>query len=103
MEILRRAARGVTRSRRVTGRRGRTTGAGKGSGARGSLDVSPAVRVQPESQARQGRVGRLGVALQLGPLKFCEIRANQEGSQLERTKEIKSKKDDGLFKGVTER
>lgn len=63
----------------------------------GSLDVfsssgSPA-------KVRRARVG-LGVALQLGPLKFCEIRANQEGIPIRKNQ--RNEEDDGLFKGVTE-
>lgn len=51
------------------------------------------------AKARRARV-RLGVALQLGPLKFCEIRANQEGIPIRKNQ--RNEEDDGLFKGVTE-
>lgn len=84
----------------LTASRNRKTGTAGGrgeSGDQGSLDVysssgSPA-------KARRARV-RLGVALQLGPLKFCEIRANQEGIPIRKNQ--RNEEDDGLFKGVTE-
>lgn len=47
-------------------------------------------RFSSSARPARARVG-LGVALQLGPLKFCEIRANQEEIPIrknQRTKEI---------------
>lgn len=64
---------------------------------RGAWTFSPAAEDQPKPGVP--RVG-LGVALQLGPLKFCEIRANQKGIPIRKNQ--RNEEDDGLFKGVTE-
>lgn len=54
------------------------------------------------AKARRAGVARIksSVALQLGPLKFCEIRANQEGIPIRKNQ--RNQEDDGMFKGVTE-
>lgn len=59
----------------------------KGELGRFSSSASPA-----RARRSQGRVGRLGVALQLGPLKFCEIRANQEGIPIRKNQRNQIKK-----------
>lgn len=69
----------------------------KGELGRFSSSASPA-------RARRARVGLAGWALRCSWVhsNFAKSGPIRRESQLERTKEIKSKKDDGLFKGVTE-